>query len=274
MGLIRAIFRFIFTLGGLLEGTTQRATDALLTASPDTIRSQFRKSREDAIKNYNEMKDAVAELSKLHQEKSDQVDKLNTEAAQLAAKMNGAKALFKQSKDLALREAYARFAAEREKTVKEAEALVEELVNQEQLIENYKSRLMLLQKEIEDLKEEEADTIAVIVSSRKISELNAKLQGLSTDTQTKNLDAIREARGKLKATAKLTTELSGQDKLAQEDELLSAGLASSYLAEFDKEVQVDTLFNVEPEQLEAPQEARKPVVSVQQSDPLDTLFKD
>ncbi len=277
MGFFRAIFRFIITLGGLLEGSTQRATDAMLTASPDAIRSQFRKTREDWINDYNQMKDAVAELCKIRDSKSEEVTKIQRIVTDLGKKMAGAIELFKKNGDEALRESYSRFAGEREKLVIREDELLEQITEQEVLIETYKARLMTLQENIEKLKEEEAATVADIVSSRKINELNDKLKGLSTDTQAKNIDAIREARQKAKAKAKLSTELStelsGADQFVLDSKLMQAGQASVHLSEFDEAVRVERIFTAETPLLEvAPQEKRTVSVGAEE-DKLNALFK-
>lgn len=273
MGFFRSIGRFFATLFGLAQGSTERATDALLTASPDAIRSQFRKTREDWVNDYNQMKDAVAELCKIRQSKSDEVERLQRTADQLSKKMAGAIELFKKNGDEALRESYSRFASEREKLVIREDELVEQITEQEVLIETYKGRLLTLQENIEKLKEEEAATVADIVSSRKINELNDKLKGLSTDTQAKNIDAIREARQKAKAKAKLSTELSGADQFVLDNKLMQAGQASVHLSEFDEAVRVERIFTAETPLLEAaPQE--KTTVSVDaKEDKLNALFK-
>ena len=53
MGLFSSFSRLVATMFGMAEGGTQRATDKLLTSSPDAIRNQFRKTREDWVRDYN-----------------------------------------------------------------------------------------------------------------------------------------------------------------------------------------------------------------------------
>jgi phage shock protein A len=59
------------------------------------------------------------------------------------------------------------------------------------------------------------------------------LTGVSTDSSSKNLEAIRNARQKSKAVAKLSTELNGVEKIDLDKELQSAGSRSKHLSAFD-----------------------------------------
>lgn len=275
MGLFRSFWRFISTLGGLLQGSTERATDAMLAASADTIRAQFRKTREDWVGEYKQMESAVAELVKIHSDKNAELEKLKHRQYDLTTKMKGAIELFKSKKDESMRDAYGKYAAEKEQTTQRATTLTEEIVNQEQIIENYKSRLMALKKSIDDLKEEEAQTIADIVSSRKLKELNSKLQGLSVDTQSKNLEAIREARKTAVATATLSSDLSGVTQMDEEAKMMQAGQSSSYMSEFDEAVKIERIFPTETVDTAPPEEKTTTTHSGNTTDDkLAALFKD
>lgn len=245
MGFFRSLLRFIGAIFGQAEGGTERATDMLLTSSPDAIRNQFRKTREDSIRDYNQMRDAVAELCKIRDSKVVEMNELTNSSKQADSMMLGAIESFKKTSDERYKEAYARFAADKEKFESRLDELETEVAQQDKMIESYKGRLMSLQKDIEDLKKEEAETVADIVSSRKINELNDKLQGLSQDAQSKNLEAIREARNKAKSVAKLSNELSGTDQKEFEKKILASGKASKHLAAFEEAVKFDKVFAIE-----------------------------
>lgn len=251
MGFFSSLWRAISTLFGLAEGGTEKATDKLLTSSPEIISAQFRKTQQDMVKDYNQMKDAVAELCKIREGKQNEVERLHKEANDLATKMAGAIRVYKDKQDEKMREAYGRFAAAKTKADQRVDELVNEITTQNSTIEAYKGRLMSLEQDIKDLKQEEAETIADLVSSRKITELNDKLKGLSQDTQVKNIEAIRDARLKAKANAKLSAELSGNSNIDLDNKLIEAGHASIYLSEFDEAVKLDKMFpsKAEPKQL-------------------------
>lgn len=269
MGFFGSIVRFIRTLFGLAEGSTERATDALLSASPDAIHSQFRKTRDDLVRDYNEMKDAIAELCSIRDQRLDEIGSTTKEINSLTVKMAGAIETYKKNNDVKLRDAYGRFATRQEQLTVHVSELNREVQEQSTMIEAYKARLTFLQESIENLKKEEAETVADIVSSRKIVQLNDKLKGLSTDTQSKNIEAIREARLKLKSSAKLSAELSGTDAFEMENKLITAGQSAVHFHEFDDAVKIEQIFGAEPKQL--PEAVKQPTVQVE--DKFEALFK-
>lgn len=238
MSFFKSLFRFVGTMFGLGAGATERATDKLLTASPEAIKSQFRNSRESLARNYAEIRDAVAQLLVIRESKSREIQSLQASSLKLDAMMRGSIAEYQKNQDERLRIAYANLAEDKEKTDQRVEVLEREVADQDKMIESYKLRLVDLQHSIEDLKKEEAETVADIISSRAINDLNDKLSGLSLDTQAKNLEAIREARNKARSVARLSTELSGADKKEFEAKVVAAGRAAKHAAAFDEAVGV------------------------------------
>lgn len=236
MSFFDSIGRFFSSVFGLAEGKTQRMTDKIVTSSADAIRSQFRKTKEDWSKDYQEMREAVAELIRIREMKSEEVKKITKESEELQQKMSGAIELYKKTPDERYKAAYAQLADKFDKNevrVKELEAEIDE---QHQAIERFKVRLLELQSQIDSLNKEEAETVADIISSQKIKELNDRLSGLSVDSSSKNLEAIRNTRQKSKAVAKLSTELTGLEKTDLDKELQSAGSRSKHLSAFENAV--------------------------------------
>lgn len=269
MGFFRSLWRLISTCFGLFEGGTQRATDTLLTSSPDAIRNQFRKTREDMVRDYEQMKAAIAELMTIRDGRAKELAALNEEVAKYDAAMTQAVETFKRTQNENARAVYAALAEKKEGADTEIDRLEAEVATQDQTIAAYKGKLQELQESIANLKREEAETVADIVSSKKLAELNAKLEGLSTDTQTKNLEAIREARSKAKSQAKLSRELAGPSELQKASkELLAAGAQAKHLAAFEAEVGLERIVTAKP--LELPS-AEKAGVEVKK---LDKLFSE
>jgi phage shock protein A len=236
MSFFDSLGRFFSSVFGLAEGKTQRMTDKIVTSSADAIRSQFRKTKEDWSKDYQEMREAVAELIRIREMKSEEVKKITKESEELQQKMAGAIELYKKTPDERYKAAYAQLADKSDKNelrVKELEAEIDE---QHQAIERFKVRLLELQSQIDSLNKEEAETVADIISSQKIKELNDRLSGLSVDSSSKNLEAIRNTRQKSKAVAKLSTELNGLEKTDLDKELQLAGSRSKHLSAFDNAV--------------------------------------
>jgi phage shock protein A len=241
---ISSLFRFIGSLFGLCEGATERATDKMLASSADTIRAQFRKTREDWTREYSEMRNAVAQLQTLRDERFKELTEHQKQYAEISQKMDGAITLYRQSKDETCRTRYAALAEQRDQVSGEISAIQNSLTEQDVALEQYKEKLRTFQDRIEALKKEEAETVADIVSSRKINELNNKLAGLSTDTQTKNLEAIREARSLAVSTAKLSATLSSTGTEDIDKKLLSAGATSKHMSEFEALTALDRIVTV------------------------------
>lgn len=233
MSFFGSISRFFRTMFGLAEGATERAADKLVSGSPDAIRAQFRKTREDWKRDYLDMREAVADLIRVRESRVVEAKRLQGEVETLQNKMGGAIELYRKNPDPRYRDAYAQLAERHAAAEKRIQELTAEAEAQDSQIEKFKSRLMEIQRQIETLTQEEAETIADIVSAQKVRELNDRLQGLSVASESKSLEAIREARAKAKAMAKLSGELAGTDKADFERELVEAGVRSKYLDVFD-----------------------------------------
>jgi phage shock protein A len=236
MSFFNSLGRFFSSVFGLAEGKTQRMTDKIVTSSADAIRSQFRKTKEDWSKDYQEMREAVAELIRIREMKSEEVKKITKESEELQQKMAGAIELYKKTPDERYKAAYTQLADKSDKNEQRVKELEAEIDEQHQAIERFKVRLLELQTQIDSLNKEEAETVADIISSQKIKELNDRLSGLSVDSSSKNLEAIRNTRQKSKAVAKLSTELTGLEKTDLDKELQLAGSRSKHLSAFDNAV--------------------------------------
>lgn len=268
MGFLRSLYRLIASAFGLAQGSTERASDQLLIANAETIRSQFRKTREDWIKDHSEMRSAVADLCSIRDGKQAEHKKLLESVSNFEQMMAGAIEQFQRTKNEQLRVAYTKFASEKEQAELRATELLAEIVSQTEVIESHKARLQTLAKDIENLKTEEAATVADITSARKIQELNDRLGNLSTDTQGKNLEAIREARAKAVSVAKLSNELKHNDTTTLEKTVLLAGQQIKHSSAFDQALNL-AAFEA-PKQLET--QNVQPQVKTSVPDPLDALF--
>lgn len=236
MSFLSSLKRFMGSLFGQAEGRTERATDSLVSSSPDAIRAQFRKTREDWAREYSQMREAVADLIRIREMRLEEVKRLTGESDDLEQKMTGAIELYKKNPDERYRDAYAQLASKNTETEARIKELMTDIDEQQKGIERYKLRLTEFQRQIESLGREEAETVADIVSSQKVRELNDRLSGLSVDTQSKNLEAIRAARQKAKAVAKLSNELSGTEKTDLDAALKTAGAGAKYFDAFDAAV--------------------------------------
>jgi len=248
MGLFNSVFRLVASMFGLAQGGTERVTDKMLTSSPDAIRNQFRKTREDWGKDYTEMRDAVAQLCQIRDDKMDELKSLTHVSQDMGDKMQGAIAEYKKSQNEVIKEMYVKYASNKEEAENKIKQLQDEIVDQEKEITIHKTKLQALKTDIENLKKEEAETVADIVSSKKMNELNNKLGLKEEDVQSKNLDAIREARKQIKSSAKLNAEMAGLNSPTAdlESKLISSGKATKFLGAFEEA----TKLVVQPEKVE------------------------
>lgn len=223
MGILDSIFRYVVTLGGLIGGDIDNKTEAML-ATPGGIKATYDKTRENWTKQYTEVRQAVAQLMMVLEQKKKQVETLQNEATTVKQKMDGAVQRFKETKDAKYKEAFDGLFARDKEIVAEQQALNTEVASLHQKVESYKGKLTEMQTRIAELQKQEAAAIADIVSSNQIINLNDRLNNISMDLDDRNLRAIEERRDSLVAQAKLSGELApGVESPSMDDELLAAG---------------------------------------------------
>jgi phage shock protein A len=223
MGFFSSVARFFQRLFGLGGGALDNASDNMLTANETTIRAQFRKVREKLIKSHTTVKTAVANLMAINEEKKQETKELEKKVQDLETKKLGAVKRFKETNDQKYQDVFKDYHAQvlkAKQKIQENEEFIK--VNSENL-DKYKRQLITLQNKIEDLKSQEDQAVADIISSRQVVKLNEMLSGFSTDVDMQGIITIQEARKKAIANAKLSTELSGVDKKELDEELLAAG---------------------------------------------------
>ncbi|OHD08017.1 MAG: hypothetical protein A2086_02100 [Spirochaetes bacterium GWD1_27_9] len=232
MGFFGAIGRFFSRLFGIGEGALNNASDKMLTANEATIRAQFRKVRDQLIQNHSTVRNAVANLMAINEEKKTETEDLTKKVKELETKKLGAVRKFKETNDVKYQDLFKEFSLQLQKAQEKIEQNNAFIATNTENIEKYKRQLIILQNKIEELKVQEDQAVADITSSRQVTKLNELLSGLSTDVNMQGVEAIEEARKKSIANAKLSTELSGTSKTEIDEELLSAG--SSADEEFAK----------------------------------------
>jgi phage shock protein A len=232
MGFFSAIGRFFSRLFGLGEGALNNASDKMLTANEATIRAQFRKVRDTLVQNHSTVRNAVANLMAINEEKKQEIEHLTKLIKELETKKIGAVRKFKETNDVKYQDIFKEYSAQMLKAQEKLEANKGFVATNTENIEKYKRQLIILQTKIEELKTQENQAVADITSSRQVTKLNELLAGLSTDVNMQGIEAIEDARKKSLANAKLSTELSGTSKKEIDEELLAAG--SSMDEEFAK----------------------------------------
>lgn len=226
MGILKSVYRYITTLGGLIEGSIDRNSDNLLS-SPSGIKATYQQTREQWTKQYAEIRAAVAQLMAVLEQKKKLVDSLSQEAGDVKTKLKGAVDQYKKTSDVKYQKAFGDLFQRDKQIAAQQERLNDEINDLHSKVEDYKAKLNDMQSRIHDLKKQEAEAIADIVSSRQVIKLNDRLNNLSSELDDRNLQAIQDRREGLKAEAKLSGELAQVEAEPNlEAELLSAGLQS------------------------------------------------
>jgi len=223
MGLFSSISRFFRRLFGLGSGALDNASDKMLTANEYTIRAQFRKVREKLLKGHASVRNAVANLMAINEDKKQEIIELEKKIKELETKKIGAVRKFKETQDLKYQDAFKQCHAQLERAKQKLEENKTFVESNSANLDKYKRQLVTLQNKIDDLKAQEDQAVADIVSSRQVTQLNEMLSGFSTDVDMQGIKAIEEARKKSLAQAKLSTELSASSKKEIDEELLAAG---------------------------------------------------
>ena len=226
MGIFRSVYRYIITIGGLIEGSIDSKADKLLS-SASGIKATYQQTREQWKKQYAEIREAVAQLMTVLEQKRKQVDLLSKDASEVKIKLKGAVEQYKKTNDVKYQQAFNDlFQRDKELAIKQNE-LNTEINDLHGKVEDYKLKLNEMQSRIHELKSQEAEAIADIVSSQQVIKLNDRLNNLSTELDDRNLQAIQDRREGLRAEAKLSGELSLAESAPNLDaELLNAGKQS------------------------------------------------
>jgi len=197
------MFRYIVTLGGLIGTQFDGDPDV---STPSGIKKTFQRAREEWTQQYSKVREAVAQLMMVLEQKRSRIEKLNREAEELKLKMADSVDGFKRSKDENCRKTFTDLFGRNRTIAAEQEQLNREINDLRVRVESYQSHLGDMQKRIEDLQKQEADAIADIVGSQQIVKLNERLGDVSTELDDASLAAVEQRRQTLVAKA----EISGQ----------------------------------------------------------------
>lgn len=226
MGIFRSFYRYIVTLGGLIGGDIDSRTDAMLT-TPTGIKSTFEKTREQWTRQYGEVREAVAQLMLVLNQKRRQVDALKEEAKDVKIKMKGAVEQYKKTQEPRYQEAFTDLFNRDKAIAVQQENLDKEIRELHGKVNQYREKLKEMQVRIQDLKKQESEAIADIVSSQQIIKLNDSLNSISMDLDDRNLQAINERREALRNQADLSGQLAETEVSRDLDkELADAGMKS------------------------------------------------
>jgi len=234
IGFFAALWRF-FSFWKLRKALgLVRAADRQFTGSAEGIRDAFDIHQDTLVTQYQELHDAISEVEMTVEQDRRRLGELNEREQELLNMRDGALAKFEdaeaagdQETSSRHQEAFERFDGEVQEIEGQQQALEARVKETEGTMDGYLRQLTKLQAEIKRLPQQKAHAIADFVSSNKIIELNARLEGLKTSMERGPIDAVLEQNKKLTAKARISQKLAGTDVERQDDEYRDAGRTST-----------------------------------------------
>jgi len=218
-----------------MTGKVDKQTDKM-NRDPTVIKATFENIIREKKSSIQEYMSAVAQLVAQEEKKTQMVKRLGDEvahlrnlqagaggkakerAADLKAKGVHVEAIKVDVEIMQAKAAYSDFGS----TLDEKEARIIELEGDirsyADRIKNHKIQLQSLQRDIDKIKDEAADTVADMITATEEKQLNDVLAGISEDGTGAELERMREARNHAKAEAKVASELAGTDSKRLEAE--------------------------------------------------------
>lgn len=248
--MFRAIGRWFRAAGYFLSGNID-ASRRTLDTNPHVMAARYDDVVRDKTSRFHQYKQAVATLiaqqeSKLQTARtlSDEIGKLEMLKAGALAK---AKKRVEELKNQAVPQdqirndddymkclsAYNDFTSTLTEKTKHVEELEVDIADYSTRIKEHKLQMHGLKREIEEIKEESKDAVADVISSREEKEISDALAGLSQDGSDADLQELRKLRNEMKAEARISKELAGDDSRVLEEEFLAYARQTENSNEFD-----------------------------------------
>ena len=236
VGLVSALWRFVTFYGLRKRLGLVRAADRLFTGSADGISDAFDLHRDQLVRRYNELLNAVSQLEMVLETKRIELEKLGAEQKDLIAKRDGALTRFEQATNdeekAKHKAAFDRFHMRLKQIETRQQELNTDLKGQQGRMSGFERQLTTFQGEIQNLPADKAQAIADFVSNQKVIELNARLQGMHESMDRGPIEAVIAANRELAAKARVSDRIAGADVRRQDAEYAEAGVKSSADDEF------------------------------------------
>ncbi len=241
IGIFRAILRFFRFWNWKKARGIIKAADEQFTGSVDGISAAFDIQKDRMVTQFTGLRDAIAEVEAVMEDKKSRLEELNEEEDELLKKREGALALAEEAKaandDTEYEKhahAFERFQVRIDEIEQLQERLRVELSQSSETMNKYMLQLQDFQAEIEKMPQQKAEAIADFVSSKKIIELNDRLQGLETSIDRGPISAVLDANKKLTAKARISEKLAKSDVKLQDKAYEAAGRQSTARSKMDQ----------------------------------------
>jgi chromosome segregation ATPase len=241
IGIFRAFLRYLRFWNWKKARGIIKAADEQFTGSVDGISAAFDIQKDKMVTQFHGLRDAIAEVENVLEDKRSRLEALNKEEENLLRKREGALARAEDAQEANDTKAYEKHAKAFERfqvRIDEIEAtqarLQQEVAEASVTMEKYMLQLQDFQAEIEKMPQQKAEAIADYVSSKKIIELNDRLQGLETSLDKGPISAVLDVNKKLTAKARISEKLAKADVRLQDKEYENAGRESTAKSKMDQ----------------------------------------
>ena len=244
------ITRFFKAIWYTLTGKAHESADRMME-NPEAVRGAYEDIINDKKGNIQRYKQAIGQLIALVEQKRGAVKGLTDEVERLEELKAGAIAKAQQTaaqlqgEGLSQEEikvhaeytrcvtAYKDFNSSLEEKTERITGLETEIEGAQSDIESHKLQITGLHRDLEQIKTEQSEAVADLITAREQEEISDMLSGISMDGTSAELTRMRDIREKAKARSKVAQELAGTDSKSEEDEFLTAARSSAASDEFD-----------------------------------------
>lgn len=249
--MVGALIRWVKAIMYLMTGRIDAAR-ATLDSDPHVIRAKYDEIVQTKKQRLSDYKNAVGAIVAQQERKKARLHALTNEIGEFEKLKAGALAMARQrveelqrsnaspdeikqdAKYIQYQARYSDFSSTLNEKENQALEVENDIKQFSQQVASHELALKRLQSEIQQIKNESADTVADVISAREEKELNDMIAGISTDTTNKELESLRDLRNKAKADVAVSQRLSGADIELEKAQFLEAAAAQVSSSEFDK----------------------------------------
>ena len=261
--------RFFKAIWYTLTGRAHESADRMME-NPEAVRGAYEDIVKDKKGNIQRYKQAIGQLIALVEQKKTTVKNLTDEVDRLEELKAGAIAKAQQtatnmqSEGMAPEQvkqapeyircvtAYKDFNSNLQEKTSRITELENEIESAQADIESHKLQMTRLHRDLNDLKSEQSEAVADLITAREQEEIADMLSGISMDGTSAELTRMREIREKAKGRSKVAQELAGTDSQSEEEEFLAAARTSATSDEFDALIFGAQQTDTQPTQTETP----------------------
>lgn len=243
--------RFLKAIGGIFATLLAILTGGLLDfrkklmSTPSGIRAEYdavisektnrAKAIRDAVKGLIANKAKKEERAKAYNEEITKLTKLKAGAAAQAKKaLEAAGGDQSNASFLKHKSAFTDFDSTLQEKIAHRDETLADLESDEKAIGKYERQIKSVLRELDKIKNEKHETVAEVTAAKEAQAIADELNGLTEDTTGEKLNTLREIRREAKAGQQVSERLAGLDTKADEEEYLSASVATEANDEFDQ----------------------------------------